>query len=73
MSKPSVTSGEITSIITNSVLKFSAEATRQIGELLSLQESSELLKLNFDMLMPHIAVAEYGLNKTTIGIETIPI
>lgn len=67
---------EAASTITDSILRFSAQATQQIGELflpkpsflkrvLSFQhgtaERLEVLKLNCDIVITHVAVAEYNL------------
>lgn len=76
MPKPQITGQEAGSIITGSILRFSAQATQHIGELflpkepflkrlLSSQkrnaERLEVLKLNCDIVIPHVAVAEYNL------------
>jgi hypothetical protein len=76
MPKPRIAPQEAASNITGSILRFSAQATQQIGELLlprpsflkrtfSSQhrntERFEVLKLNCDVVIPHVAVAEYNL------------
>ena len=73
-----LTPQEAASAIADSVLRFSAQATQGIGELLlpkapvlkrvfSSQirnaERFELLKLNCDMVIPHVAVTEYTLER----------
>jgi hypothetical protein len=76
MPKSRITAREAASSIADSVLTFSAQATQQLGELLlprpsflkrafSSQlrnaERLEVLKLNCDIVIPHVAVAEYNL------------
>jgi hypothetical protein len=76
MSESKLTSAEIASVIAGLVLKFSAKATQQIGEqllprkaflkrVLSREsretERDEVLKLNCDVVIPHLSVAEYSL------------
>jgi hypothetical protein len=62
--------------IAGSVLRFSAQATQQVGDLVAPRSSFlkravssrlrnaerlEVLKLNCDIVIPHVAVAEYNL------------
>jgi hypothetical protein len=76
MSKPKIAVQEAAANIAGSVLAFSAQTTQQIGELLvprpsllkktfSSQhrnaERLEVLKLNCDIVLPHVAVAEYNI------------
>lgn len=76
MPKSRITAQEAASSIAGSVLTFSAQATQQLRELLlprpsflkrafSSQlrnaERLEVLKLNCDIVIPHVAVAEYNL------------
>ena len=76
MPKSQITVREAAASIAGSVLTFSAQATQQLGELLlprpsflkrafSSQvrndERLEVLKLNCDIVIPHVAVAEYNL------------
>jgi hypothetical protein len=74
VSKQRLTPQEAASAITGSVLRFSAQATKQIGDLLLPREpflkrafSSQnrnaerlkVLKLNCDIVIAHVSVAEY--------------
>lgn len=76
MPKPRITAQEAASNITSSILRFSTQATQQIGQLLVPRasflkrafssrhrnaERLEVLKLYCDMVIPHVAVAEYNL------------
>jgi hypothetical protein len=76
MSKPRIGADEVAANIASSVLAFSAQTTQQIGELLVPRpsflkrtffsqhrnaEQLEVLKLNCDIVLPHVAVAEYNL------------
>lgn len=76
MPKPRITVQEAASNITGSILRFSAQTTQQIGDLFIPRESFlkrafsfrhrkveryEALKLYCDIVIPHVAVAEYNL------------
>lgn len=76
MPKPRISVQEAASTITGSILRFSAQATQQIGGRLvprmsflkrafssrnRKHERLEGLKLYCDLVIPHVAVAEYNL------------
>lgn len=76
MSKSTMTAQEVASIIAGQVLAFSGQATQQIGKQLLPKESflkralsreyreterNEVLKLNCDVVIPHLSVTEYSL------------
>ena len=76
MSKSKMTAQEAASIIAGHVLTFSAQATQQIGKQLlpkqsllkrtlsrahRVTERNEVLKLNCDVVIPHLSVTEYSL------------
>lgn len=76
MSKSKMTAQEVASFIAAQVLTFSAQATQQIGkQLLPRQpllkralsrkyretERTEVLKLNCDIILPHLSTTEYIL------------
>jgi hypothetical protein len=76
MPKYRITAHEAASSIAGAVLTFSAQATQQLGELLLPRasflkrtffsqvrndERLEILKLNCDIVIPHVVVAEYNL------------
>src|SRR6266542_4239181 len=76
MPKTRIGVDELAANIAGSVLAFSAQTTQQIGELFVPRpsflkrtfsshyrnaEQLEVLKLNCDIVLPHLAVAEYNL------------